>query len=91
MLYALILVCSSSAQMCTGVEDTQGPYETMEACQARIVEMNEAIPSTLIPMLQQQGIRGPFSGQMICDTLPNIRENFSDAFEGEEVQEDIEA
>lgn len=87
MLYALVMVCSASVQFCTGVEDQRGPYETLEACQARIVEMNEAIPGTLLPSLMMQGVRGPFRGRAICDTIENIREDFPDAFEGIEAQE----
>ncbi|UFK26710.1 hypothetical protein [Roseobacter phage RDJL6] len=87
MFYAMILVCSTSAPFCTGLEDQRGPYETMEACQTRLEEMDAQVPTLFIPYLISQGIRGPFSGRHFCDTINGLRDQFPTAFESVQVPE----
>ena len=89
MFYAMILVCAPAVQFCSGVEDQRDPYDTMEACHARLEEMNEAVPTTFLPYLRMQGIPGPFQGTQFCDTIENLREQFPTAFEEVEVVEGI--
>jgi len=61
---AFILVCSlSSNSDCVEVLDTRGPYRTVEACEARVVEMVRDV-ALFIPQ--------PYKTKYKCEHLTGI-------------------
>lgn len=80
MLYAAVIVCTLSG--CTPYQDAWGPYETAEACEARLHEMRGFFARSM------QGAPG-LTMQAICGPLDEVRRlipgAFADVVEGVEV------
>ncbi|KFH18468.1 hypothetical protein ELZ19_06880 [Brucella abortus] len=76
MLYALIFACSLTSGQCILAEDEYGPYETVEACRERLVEMTPPAQRFMASRLAP-----PIQGQSTCGPLEELRKRWPDAFE----------
>lgn len=83
MIYALVLICATQADMCVIAEDSYGPYETVEDFRARHVENRDQIRNVILP-LYTQAWRQSVRVLEVCDTLERIRQHLPDAFDGAE-------
>lgn len=80
MLYAAIIACTVAG--CWGVTDDLGPYETAEACEARLHEMRQAVA-------QHLGHQPGFRASAICGPVDEVRRLIPGAFPG--VAAEVEA
>ena len=75
MIYAAIVVCH--VQGCIAITDQHGPYDTQEACLARLTEMRAAVVSVFSRV---QGARM----RAMCAPLGEVRRLIPDAFPDED-------
>jgi hypothetical protein len=78
MIYALIVVCSTTTTDFRLLEDTTGPHASLADCRARIDAMRPHVPGVAV-----EAGPGPWRVLAVCDRLDRVREIAPGAYAGE--------